>query len=196
MPRQENPLDVRPADERAARRRKIRRELFSWCRTILAALLIAFVLTQFVIVNATVPTGSMMDTIQKKDRLIGLRFAYWFSDPQRGDIVIFDAVDFPDEHLLKRVIGLPGETVEGRDGLVYIDGQPLDEPYAREPIQEAFGPFTVPEDSYFMMGDNRNDSLDSRFWEHPYVEKKDILGKAVLRYWPGVSLFSDPAYDG
>ncbi|MCI8359934.1 MAG: signal peptidase I [Clostridiales bacterium] len=181
--------------EETARGKTIGREIFSWCRTILAALLIAFLLTQFVIVNATVPTGSMMDTIQKKDRLIGLRFAYWFGDPKRGDIVIFDAVDFPDEHLLKRVIGLPGETVEGRDGRVYIDGQPLEEPYAREAIQEDFGPFQVPADSYFMMGDNRNDSLDSRFWEHPYVPKKDILGKAVLRYWPGISLFHGPSYD-
>ena len=183
-----------PESGQTSRGKRIRREIFSWCRTILVALLIAFVLTQFVIVNATIPTGSMMDTIQKKDRLIGLRFAYWFGDPDRGDIVIFDAVDFPDEHLLKRVIGLPGETVEGRDGQVYIDGEPLDEPYVREAIREDFGPFTVADDSYFMMGDNRNDSLDSRFWEHPYVKKKDILGKAVLRYWPGVSLLSDPAY--
>ncbi len=176
------------------RGRRIRKEIFSWIRTLAVAVLLAVVLTQFVFVNATVPTGSMRDTIWEGDRLIALRFSYWFGEPDRGDIVIFNPQDYPGQHYIKRVIGLPGETVEGRDGLVYIDGQPLEEPYVKEKLEENFGPFTVPEDSYFVMGDNRNNSNDSRFWEHPFVEKKDILGKAALRYYPELSTFSDPTY--
>lgn len=174
---------------------RIRKEVFSWCRCIIIGCLLAVILTQFVIVNATVPTGSMLDTIQKKDRLIALRTAYWFSSPDRGEIVVFDPEDFEGQHLIKRVIGLPGETVEGKDGFVYIDEKKLEEPYVREALREDFGPFEVPEDSYFMMGDNRNDSLDSRYWEHPFVNKKDILGKAVFRYYPGVSAYHDPNYE-
>lgn len=176
------------------RGRRIRKEIFSWIRTLAVAVLLAVVLTQFVFVNATVPTGSMRDTIWEGDRLIALRFSYWFGEPDRGDIVIFNPQDYPGQHYIKRVIGLPGETVEGRDGLVYIDGQPLEEPYVKEKLEENFGPFAVPEDSYFVMGDNRNNSNDSRFWEHPFVEKKDILGKAALRYYPELSTFSDPTY--
>lgn len=184
----------RKAQDPEDRGRRIRKEIFSWIRTLAVAVLLAVVLTQFVFVNATVPTGSMRDTIWEGDRLIALRFSYWFGEPDRGDIVIFNPQDYPGQHYIKRVIGLPGETVEGRDGLVYIDGQPLEEPYVKEKLEENFGPFTVPEDSYFVMGDNRNNSNDSRFWEHPFVEKKDILGKAALRYYPELSTFSDPTY--
>ena len=100
------------------------------------------------------------------DKLIALRTFYWFEDPKRGDIVVFEYPDDPSELFIKRIIGEPGDKVEIIDGKVYINDsrEPLKEDYLKEPMEGSFGPYTVPEDCYFMMGDNRNDSLDSRFW--------------------------------
>jgi len=172
---------------------KAKKEFLSWVKTIVLAVVIALFVDYVVIVNATVPTGSMKNTIMEGDRVIALRFSYLFDDPQRGDVVIFEYPDAPEgEKILyvKRIIGLPGETVEVKDGGVYINGSdtPLEEDYIREkPIGE-FGPYEVPEDSYFMMGDNRNDSQDSRYWVDKYVEKDEILGKVVFKYYkkPGL----------
>ena len=168
-------------------------EALSWILTIAVAVGIALVINGVIIVNATVPTGSMENTIMPKDRIIALRLTYDFSDPQRGDIAVFKYPD--DESLLyvKRVIGLPGETVEIRDGKVYIDNSqtPLDEPYLKEEMVGSFGPYEVPEDCYFMMGDNRNNSLDSRYWEKTYVKKEKMLGKVYFRYFPSFSILSD-----
>ncbi|HIZ83990.1 MAG TPA: signal peptidase I [Firmicutes bacterium] len=190
------PARVKKTEEKKpdSRGRRIRREILSFLRPVLIACGISLLLTQGLFVNATVPTGSMKDTIEEKDRLIAFRLAYLWEEPKRGDIIIFDPEDYPGEHFIKRVIGLPGETVEGRDGYVYIDGRPLEEPYVRETLASDFGPFTVPEESYFVMGDNRNRSKDSRYWEHPYVDKEDILGKALFRYYPGLSLYEAPDY--
>ncbi len=96
------------------------------------------------------------------DKLIALiKSAYWFNDPERGDIIIFEYPDNEEEWFIKRVIALPGETVEVRDGKVYINNSttPLDEPYIKEEPVEDFGPYTVPKDGYFVMGDNRNNSM-------------------------------------
>ena len=82
------------------------------------------------------------------------------------------------------IVGLPGETIEGKDGIIYIDGEPLKQDYTEEVSEDDFGPYTVPEGAYFMMGDNRNDSWDSRYWEHKFVELQDIIGKAAVSYFP------------
>lgn len=122
------------------------------------------------------------------DRLIGNRLAYRSKSPERGDIVIFRYPDNEEELYVKRVIGLPGETVDIRDGYIYIDGAdtPLDEDYLKEDWTVATGNyhFVVPEDSYLMLGDNRNDSWDARYWTNPYVREDKILGKAAVIYWP------------
>ena len=91
---------------------------------------------------------------------------------------------------IKRIIGLPGEKVEIIDGKVYINDskEPLEEDYIKEEMEGSFGPYDVPEGCYFMMGDNRNDSLDSRFWNDKYVKKDAILGKAKLQYYPKIKL--------
>lgn len=128
-----------------------------------------------------------------KSRVIGSRLAYLTDDPERGDVVIFHYPDDPSgkTYFVKRVIGLPGETVDIIDGKVYINGSdtPLDEPYLAEPMEpEEPMHFEVPEGSYFMLGDNRNNSKDSRFWQNTYVERDKILGKAVLKYFPGIKL--------
>ena len=209
----------------------ILREILSWVEVIVIAVVMAFLITQFIIVNATVPSGSMENTIQPGDRLFGLRLTYLFSEPQRGDIAVFkypvnEALikSFSDSaegkkylksagikhtNYIKRIIGLPGETVEIRDAKVYIDGSdtPLDEPYLKEEwtVRNDGFTFEIPEGCYLMMGDNRNNSSDSRYWAEralegyylggqdisreeawalSFVKKEQILGKAYVRYWP------------
>ena len=144
-------------------------------------------LENFVVVNARIPSESMEDTILVGDQIFGNRLAYKFGDPQRFDIVIFKYPDDESQLYIKRIIGLPGETVTIIDGKVYIDGSdtPLDDSFCLDtPDGRGDGVYQVPENCYFMMGDNRNNSHDSRFWDNKYVERDKILGKAVLRYWP------------
>ena len=162
------------------------RELFQWVAAIVAAVLIALAIDNFVIVNAQIPSGSMENTIMTGDRVIGNRFAYSFSDPQRFDIIIFRYPDDERQLFIKRIIGLPGETVEIRDGKIYLNGsdEPLEDVQTKGTMVGSFGPYTVPENSYFVMGDNRNDSKDSRYWTNTFVTKDEILGKAIFRYWP------------
>ncbi len=107
-----------------------------------------------------IPSGSMENTIMTGDRVIGNRFAYSFSDPQRFDIIIFRYPDDESQLFIKRIIGLPGETVEIQDGKIYLNGsdEPLEDVQTKETMVGSFGPYTVPENSYFVMGDNRNDS--------------------------------------
>lgn len=162
------------------------KDLLSWVLTIAAAVLLALFLNNVVIINARIPSGSMENTIMTGDRVIGLRFAYNKSDPKRGDIIIFRYPDDETEKYVKRVIGLPGETVTIQDAKVYIDGEELQEDYLKEEWVVATGPYTfeVPEDCYFVMGDNRNNSWDARYWTNTYVAKDKILGQAKFRYWP------------
>lgn len=164
-----------------------RTEVWEWVKIIVSAAAIAFVINTFLIANSQVPTGSMENTIMTGDRVIGSRLSYKFSDPQRGDVAIFRFPDDESIYYVKRVIGLPGDTVDIVDGHVYINGldEPLDEPYVREPmIPEAPMHFEVPEDSYFMMGDNRNYSQDARRWKNTYVKREKIIAKVLVRYFP------------
>lgn len=164
----------------------VKKEIFSWVKVILAALVISFILNHYIIVSAEVPSGSMENTVMIGDRIIASRLSYHFHEPKRGDIVVFYFPDDESQRYLKRIIGLPGETVQIKDGKVYINGSttPLEENYLKETPVGDYGPYTVPEDSYFMMGDNRNDSFDSRFWEHTFATKDEIIGKAEFRYFP------------
>ena len=162
-------------------------EIISWIQILVAAAAIAFVLNTFIIANSEVPSGSMENTIMTGDRVIGSTLSYRFEDPKRGDIAIFRFPDNEKIYYVKRIIGLPGETVDIVDGKVYINGsdEPLDEPYIREPmIPEAPMHFEVPENSYFMMGDNRNYSMDARRWENTYVKREKIIAKVLFRYFP------------
>jgi len=167
------------------------KEVVSWIKTIVFAVVFALLITQFVIVNAKVPTGSMMDNIMPNDRLVAFRLAYLRSGPQRFDIVVFRYPDDRTQLFVKRVIGLPGETVTIKAGKVYINDSavPLDDSFVREPPNpDDFGPVTVPPGSYFMMGDNRNNSLDSRAWTNKYVVRSDVLGKVLFRYFPSFKI--------
>lgn len=162
------------------------KEFLQWAAAIILAAAVAIAADHFLIVNAQIPSGSMENTIMPGDRIIGNRLSYAFADPERFDIIIFRYPDDESQLFIKRIVGLPGETVEITDGKIYIDGsaEPLDDVETKEPTSGTFGPYKVPEDSYFVMGDNRNNSLDSRFWENTFVSRDEILGKAVFRYWP------------
>ena len=162
------------------------KEIISWIKYIASAVVIALFLTRFVIINAYIPTGSMEKTIMPGDRVIASRLHYLFTEPKRGDIVVFKYPDDEKTNFVKRVIGLPGETVEIKNGEVYVDNIKLEESYlAEEMNKEDSGPYEVPEDSYFMMGDNRNNSRDSRYWQTTkYVHKNKILGKVAFEYFP------------
>ena len=161
-------------------------ELWEYIKMIIFVVVVVFIVNNVLLINAKIPSESMEDTIMTGDRIFGNRLAYINKDPQRFDIVIFKYPDDETQLFIKRVIGLPGETVEIRDGKVYIDGAetPLDDSFTPEPPQGNWGPEVVPEGSYFMLGDNRNRSKDSRFWTNTFVKKEKILGKAVLRYFP------------
>ena len=162
------------------------KEVRSYIVMIAAVFAVVLFVNNFLLINARIPSSSMEETIMMNDRIFGNRLAYKSDDPKRFDIVIFRYPDDPSTLFIKRIIGLPGETVEIRSGKVYIDGsaEPLDDSFCKEEPLGDFGPFEVPEGCYFMMGDNRNNSNDSRFCHNKYVEEDAILGKAVLRYWP------------
>ena len=165
------------------------RELLSWVQIIVVAAVIAFILNNFLIANSRVPTGSMENTIMAGDRVIGSRLSYRFGEPQRGDVIIFRWPDDEKVLFVKRIIGMPGDKVTVRDGKVYLNDSetPLEESYIKEPmVAESPKSFTVPEGAYFCMGDNRNESMDARYWKNPYVYKNKILAKVLFRYWPGI----------
>ncbi|MBP3701020.1 MAG: signal peptidase I [Lachnospiraceae bacterium] len=161
-----------------------------WIVILIIAIIGAWLCNSFLLMNTEVPTGSMADTIPKPSRIISSRIHYWFDDPERGDVVLFDPPFEEEYYYVKRIIGLPGETVTIRNGLVYIGDatEPLDEPYLAEVPRGNFGPYQVPEDCYFMLGDNRNHSNDSRYWNEKYVPRENIYAKALFVYWPRISL--------
>ena len=159
--------------------------VLEWVLVIVIAVAAALFINFVIIINSTVPSGSMENTIMTGSRMFGLRLTYLFEEPQRGDIVVFKYPDDESVSYVKRIIGLPGETVEIMQGVTYINGEALDEPYLKEtPAKRDYGPYVVPEGCYFMMGDNRNNSKDSRYWENTFVAKEKILGKALFVYWP------------
>ena len=165
------------------------RGLSDWLKIISVAEAIGIFISKTLIVNAQVTSGSMEDTVMTGSRVLVSRQAYLFHEPERGDIVTFYCPDEPKTEYMKRILALPGETIEGEDGVIYIDGKPLKEPYIKIKFKQDFGPYKVPGNSYFMMGDNRNNSWDSRFWVNKYVEKDEIIGKAEFEYFPEIKGF-------
>lgn len=173
-------------------KKELWREALSWAKTIIFALIFAWFFTNFVIVNAHVPTGSMEATIPAPSRIIAFRLSYTFSEPRRGDIIVLRG---QDQLLVKRVIGLPGETVSINEWRVYIDGVPLEEDYMQSAFTDRsphriFAEVTVPDEHFFVLGDNRDWSQDSRVWSEPFVRDDAILGRALFLYWPRIQIFT------
>ena len=171
------------------KRRKILKEVFGWLRCLVLAVIIGFILNNAVIANAVVISASMENTIMTDSRIMGLRVTYYFSAPQRYDIILFTPPDDKSSvPYVKRIIGLPNEKVEIRNGKVYINDSDaaLDDSFIKEEARGDYGPFFVPDNSYFVLGDNRNNSLDSKNWTNKYVPKDMILGRVYLEYYPSL----------
>ena len=145
-------------------------------------IIIVYILAQILFMPmVSIPTESMAPTIEKESILFAIR-APLAGEYNRRDIIIFPAPDTPNVKYAKRIIGLPGETVEIINGVTYINGFELDEPYVLN-ASGSFGPYKVPEGHYFCMGDNRDDSFDSRYWDNTYVDADTIEGKAICVWW-------------
>lgn len=160
----------------------------AWWRDLLQSLVIAAVLAliirSFLFTPFYIPSPSMEPTLYPGDRIIVNRLAYRLGEPQRGDIVVFRYPLDPSRDYVKRVVAVGGDIVEVRDNVLYINGQPQPPASYLPPgvVYSDFGPIKVPPNNYFMMGDNRNNSADSRVWGT--LDRKLIIGKAVLVYWP------------
>lgn len=144
--------------------------------------LIVFMLIRSVVRNYKVEGFSMEPTLDNGQYLLVNKGAYWFGQPDLGDIVILRYPLDPNTYYVKRVIGRPGDTVEVRDGKVYVNGRALVEPYIMAPPDYQYQKQVVPPDDYFVLGDNRNNSSDSHAWG--MLPASDVVGKAVLSYWP------------
>ncbi len=153
------------------------------------ALIVALLLRVFVAEPRFIPSDSMVPTLEIGDRLVIEKVSYRLHAPDFGDIIVFDPPQqlqqlgySKDQAFIKRIIGQPGQIIEIKDGIVYRDQQPLTEPYIAEPPEYAWGPAEVPENQYFVMGDNRNDSNDSHVWG--FLPRTQIIGRASFRFWP------------
>lgn len=162
----------------------------------ITAVILALIFQAFIIQTSKIPTGSMLDTIQKGDRIFFLRFIYWdgpsplyHRELKRQEIVVFKFPEDPTKDFIKRLIGLPGDHIMVKDNKVYVNGNMLDEPYVihSNPVNRItaqlsdINEFVVPEDHIFVLGDNRDNSYDSRFWG--FVPFAYIKGRGLLTYW-------------
>ena len=178
-----------------------------YAESIVIAVILALFVRTWVVQAFKIPTGSMENNLLIGDHLLVNKFVFSptrssieravlpVRDIRRGDIVVFKYPEEPERDFIKRVIGLPGETIELKNKKVHVNGQPLDEPYVHfltppsndyqevtaYDLRERFGPVTVPEDKYFVMGDNRDNSQDSRYWG--FLPRSYVKGKALLIYW-------------
>ncbi len=168
-----------------ARSRRVR-SWIEWGVVILGALVISFGIRAYLVQTFSIPSESMVPTLEVGDRILVNKQASDLGDLTRGDIVVFERPDTlatSYDHLVKRLIGLPGDTVEGRDGQVWINGEPLAEPWLPAGVTtSAFGPVVVPDGQVFFMGDNRGASEDSRVFGP--VDADNIVGRVFFRIWP------------
>ena len=155
----------------------------------LIILLVSFVLVfgfvrPFVIEAFWIPSASMVPTLKYGERVLVNKFIYRFTEPERGDVIVFKSVEGDDEDLIKRVVGVPGDEIAVRDGKLFVNGEPQKEPYVNKkyPDRSFYAPTTVPKDHVFAMGDNRANSQDSRIFGP--VPEENIEGEAFLRFWP------------
>lgn len=165
----------------------------SWleaAKTLGISLFLAFGIRQFIAEPRYIPSESMVPTLEVNDRLMVEKLSYLFHPPNRGDVVVFwppdrlkqENPELKKEAFIKRVIGLPGDKVEVKEGKVFINNKPLSEDYIAAKPNYEWGPEIVPADSYLVLGDNRNNSYDSHYWG--YVPRQNLIGRAAFRFWP------------
>ena len=167
--------------------KEIIKELAGWLLYIVLIIALTWIVVTFVGQRIEVSGSSMETTLSDKDQLIVDKMTYRFRDPKRYDIVVFPYQYQDNTYYIKRIIGLPGETVQILSGMVYIDGMRLDEHYGNEIMENpgiAEEPLTLGEDEYFVLGDNRNNSSDSRASDVGLIHRKDLIGRAWIRVWP------------
>lgn len=167
--------------------KEIIKELVGWLLYIVLIIAFTWFVVTFVGQRTEVSGSSMETTLSDKDQLIVDKMTYRFRDPKRYDIVVFPYQYQDNTYYIKRIIGLPGETVQILSGMVYIDGMRLDEHYGNEIMENpgiAEEPLTLGEDEYFVLGDNRNNSSDSRASDVGLIHRKDLIGRAWIRVWP------------
>lgn len=157
---------------------------FDLIPTLFFAIVFALIIRSFAVASFYIPSGSMEPTLVEHDRLIADRFSYTFHvrQPELGDVIIFRFPEDPKVDYIKRVIGVPGDKVAVRDGVVLVNGKALDEKYTAEPPYYNMDEITVPDGEYFVLGDNRNCSRDSHIWG--FVPAKNLVGEALFIYWP------------
>lgn len=164
-----------------------------YAEALVIAVVLALLIRMFVVEAFKIPSGSMIPTLLIGDHLLVNKFIYKFTEPERGDIIVFKYPDDPSRNFIKRIIGVGGDTIEIKDKAVSVNDTVLTEPYTQHVSQDVlpaeysprdnFGPLTVSPNSYFMLGDNRDSSLDSRFWQNRFVNRRAIVGKAFIIYW-------------
>jgi signal peptidase I len=174
-----------------------------YAESIIVAVILALIIRTFLVQAFKIPSGSMEDTLAIGDHILVNKFIYGtkipftdkrilkIHDPRRGDVIVFEYPEDPSKDFIKRVIGTPGDVIEEKDKKVYVNGQPYVNPHEvhkendliprEQNPRDNFGPVKVPEDSYFVMGDNRDRSYDSRFWG--FVKNSKIKGLAFIKYW-------------
>ena len=167
--------------------KNIIKELFGWIIYILIIVGLTYMIITFVGQRTRVSGSSMETTLSDGDNLIVDKISYRFRDPRRYEIIVFPYKYEKDTYYIKRIIGMPGETVQVKDGSVYINGERLDEGYGNEPMADpgiAKDIITLGDDEYFVLGDNRNHSADSRESSVGVLHRRDLLGRAWIRIWP------------
>lgn len=163
---------------------RLKQIFWDWGVPLLVAVAISFVLRTYIAEAREIPTGSMIPTIKIGDHIFVDKIFYKRSALERGDIIVFQPPPKSGrtDDFVKRIVALPGDELEINGGTVYVNGQEQSETYVQNHSTEFFGPIKIPAKSYFVMGDNRTNSLDSRFWG--VVPEENIKGRAVLVYWP------------
>jgi signal peptidase I len=168
---------------------KVKAVIREYAESLLIAFILAMIIRTFVVQAFKIPTGSMRPTLIEGDRILVNKFIYKFKEPKRGDIIVFKYPEDPKLDFIKRLIGLSNESVEIKNGKVYINGKLVEEKallskyyYNRGDYGQIDKSVVIPKDSYFAMGDNSGNSRDSRYWG--FVPKKNLIGKAILIYWP------------
>ena len=167
-----------------------RRRLAEWTRTLVSSAVMFLVMRAVVVEAYVVPTGSMRPTIQENDRVLGTKFHYWFFAPERGDVVVFRTpppvralqADGGSDRLLKRIVAVAGDVVEVKGSALWVNGVRQVEPYLQDPPDYRMPRVRVPPGHVFVLGDNRNNSLDGHVWG--FLPEKELLAHAVVRYWP------------